>query len=322
MLNRILVAVFASRGAASCGSRPPGSPKRATGGNRYEPPRLPSVISSTWYTEANSEHAMSPLTCYMCDAPATSREHVPPRCLFPESRDVGADYRKNLLTVPSCEKHNSGKGADDEFLMVSLAGIIGNNSIGYSHKFSKVNRAIRRSSFSLLNDAMKNQKWHVVEVGPNKFIDVVWGTPDYERLLRCFDRVARGIHMAHFGRKFSGRTRTIIGYIPSDSPNPAEFQRLVRDKVAAELEGKPRLGDNPDVFTFQFTDPDQFGIFLVHLQFYGGLDVYVGLSPDGCETPGNLAMLLIEGGFETTITVGPEEYRFNVSNPKHCVDTN
>ena len=53
----------------------------------------------------------------------------------------------------------------------------------------------------------------------------------------------------------------------------------------------------------------------------GGVGVAAG-EEDGCETPGNLAMLLIEGGFETTITVGPEEYRFNVSNPKHCVDTN
>jgi hypothetical protein len=47
------------------------------------------------------------------------------------------------------------------------------------------------------------------------------------------------------------------------------------------------------------------------LQFYGGLDVYVGLTPDGCQVPDNLAMLLIEGGIETTITLGPEEYKFN-----------
>lgn len=196
--------------------------------------------------------------------------------------------------------------------MVSLAGIIGNNSIGYSHKFSKVNRAIHRSSFALLNQAMTNQKWYIVEFGPNKFIDVVWGTPDYDRLLRCFDQIARGVHMAHFGRKFSGESKAILGYIPSNSPNPAEFQRFIRDKVAIELRGKPRLGDNPEVFTYQFTDPDQFGVYLVHLRFYGGLDIYVGLTPDGCQLPDNLAMLLVERGIETTITLGAEEYRFNV----------
>lgn len=68
------------------------------------------------------------------------------------------------------------KASDDEFLMVSLAGIIGNNSIGYSHKYSKVNRGIIRSSYSLLKQAVKNQRWYVVKFGPNKFIDVVWVT--------------------------------------------------------------------------------------------------------------------------------------------------
>lgn len=254
---------------------------------------------------------MESTICYMCDLPSTSREHVPPRCLFPESKDVGKDYRQNLLTVPSCHDHNSGKSGDDELLMVSLAGIIGNNSIGYAHKFTKVNRAIYRSSFSLLNRAMGNQKWSTIEFGPNKFIDVVWGTPDYERLLRCFDRVARGIHLAHFGRTFRGTTKTVLGYVPSDSPNPAEFQRFVRDKVGLELQGKPRLGRNPEVFNFQFTEPDQFGVFLVHLQFYGGLDVYVALMPEGSRLPGNIAMQLIDMGIQTTITLGEKEYRFN-----------
>lgn len=255
-----------------------------------------------------------PPLCYMCERPSTSKEHVPPRCLFPESKDLDGDYRQDLITVPSCDEHNSGKSSDDEFLMVSLAGIIGNNSIGYAHKFSKVNRAIYRSSFAILNQAMKNQRWDIVEFGPNKFIDVVWGTPDYDRLLACFDRIARGIHLAHFGRKFHGDSKTILGYTQVDSPNPAEIQRFIRDKVAIELDGKPRIGSNPDVFTFQFTDPDQFGLYLVHLQFYVGLDIYVGLIPHDCQMPENFAMQLIERGIETTITLGDNEYRFNADS--------
>ncbi len=89
-------------------------------------------------------------TCYMCDAVAISREHVPPKCIFPELKDLpDKDFRKSLITVPSCYEHNSKKSKDDEFLMVSLAGIFGNNSIGFKHKFSKVDRAIKRSSMRL-----------------------------------------------------------------------------------------------------------------------------------------------------------------------------
>ena len=78
-------------------------------------------------------------SCYMCGGAITSMEHVPPKCIFPESKDMeGENYRNNLITVPSCDIHNSHKSYDDEFLMVSLAGIFGNNSIGYRHKLGKV----------------------------------------------------------------------------------------------------------------------------------------------------------------------------------------
>jgi hypothetical protein len=49
-------------------------------------------------------------TCYMCDQPATSKEHVPPRCLFPKGQ------RDRLITVPSCDTHNREKSQDDEYL--------------------------------------------------------------------------------------------------------------------------------------------------------------------------------------------------------------
>ena len=54
-------------------------------------------------------------TCYMCEELATSVEHIPPQCLFPEQKDLpdGIDLRKQLLTVPSCDKHNSKKSQDD-----------------------------------------------------------------------------------------------------------------------------------------------------------------------------------------------------------------
>lgn len=249
----------------------------------------------------------------MCDQPGTSREHVPPRCLFPEWKDIGGNYRKNLITVPSCEDHNTAKSSDDEFLMVSLAGIVGNNSIGYRHKFSKVNRAIYKSSFALLKQAMKDQRWDILEFSPNKFLDVVWGTPDHERLNRCFDRIARGLYLHRFGRQFRGTTKVMLGYLQSDAPNPAEFQRFVRDKLALELQGKSRLGDNPEVFSFQFTEPDQFGLISLHLQFYGGLDIYTGLIPQATALPFNLGIELMNRGIHTVFLLGEREYHFNVA---------
>ena len=37
--------------------------------------------------------------CYKCDKEATGQEHIPPKCIFPERKDLDGDYRKNLITV-------------------------------------------------------------------------------------------------------------------------------------------------------------------------------------------------------------------------------
>ena len=129
----------------------------------------------------------------MCDRNAVSSEHVPPKNLFPEQKDVGKDYRQYLITVPSCEIHNNHKSKDDEFLMVSLAGIFGNNSIGYLHKFTKVNRAIRRTSNRLLDKAFTKRKHYHLK-SDNGFLEVIWGTPDHARLISCFEHIAYVLH--------------------------------------------------------------------------------------------------------------------------------
>ena len=98
--------------------------------------------------------------------------------------------------------------------------------------------------------------YELVKLGPNKFIDVVWGTPDFDRLIGCFDHIARGLHFHEFGERFSGVTKPLIGYTRDTEENPREFKRFIKDKVASELSGKRRLGANPDIFTYQFTDPD------------------------------------------------------------------
>jgi hypothetical protein len=71
---------------------------------------------------AREEGAMKrPKTCYHCGAPATTREHAPPKSFFPPKANL------QLKTVPSCEKHNNAKSNDDQYL---LAHICMNTGIG------------------------------------------------------------------------------------------------------------------------------------------------------------------------------------------------
>jgi len=252
--------------------------------------------------------------CYMCDDVSTSREHVPPRCLFPERKDIcGNDYRKNLITVPSCDRHNTSKSKDDEFLMVSLAGIIGNNSIGLQHKFGKVNRAIRRSSNRLLEKVFLRKKHFVVKLEDNKFIEVIWGTPDHMRLLICFEHVAYGIYYHHFKNRFEGEIKILLGYLHSDDHDTRTFRDLVKHKCEIELKDKPRHGENEDIFYYQFTEPDEHGIFALTLCFYGGLNIFTAFLPSTNQMPYNLAFELLKAGIETHITLEGNDYVFNKS---------
>jgi hypothetical protein len=86
-------------------------------------------------------------TCYMCQSEATSKEHVPPLCLFPEQKDLpkGEDLRKNLITVPSCEVHNIEKSGDDTYLLYLLVLNLPSNEIAYNQYATKIKRDIERN---------------------------------------------------------------------------------------------------------------------------------------------------------------------------------
>lgn len=256
---------------------------------------------------------MAKARCYQCDAPATSREHVPPRNLFPELSDSGGiDYRRNLITVPSCEAHNSAKSHDDEFLMMSLAGILGNNSIGYAHRLGKVERAILGGSRRVLDQVLtRTEQIFRVEVTDSQFVDLIWGTADHTRLKRCFEHIAYGLHRHHFGKNFRGKIHVLLEYLAFKEHNARMVAKLVRGLADRDLAGKKKLGGNPGIFYYQVSDPDQFGLYMMRLCFYEGLFVDVSFTPETSDPPDSLVFSLIGKGVPTLISVGGDAYDFN-----------
>ncbi|MES2784731.1 MAG: hypothetical protein V4684_04655 [Pseudomonadota bacterium] len=252
-------------------------------------------------------------TCYACGLLATSREHVPPKNLFPERKDIPQlDLRQDLITVPSCDLHNLAKSQDDEFLMVSLAGLIGNNAIGYRHNMGKVDRAVRRSASRLLMKAVvKPQHLLRVEVAPNRFVDVLWGTPDVERLRSCFDAIVRGLHFHDFGIAFVGKLHIHLAFLHHEKGNAKVMNEFLRQRIAIDVAGKPKLGANPLVFYYQRSEPDQYGLFAYRLCFYGVVEVLVGVWPASAMPPENLVYQLIARGMPTRLALGSAHFDFN-----------
>lgn len=156
-----------------------------------------------------------------------------------------------------------------------------------------------------------NRKLCRIEIADNKFIDVIVGTPDADRLVQCFDRIVRGLYYHHFGTKLIGETKSLLGFVLHKSVSAKNFQKFIKRRAEMELAARPKHGSNPEVFYYQTTEPDQFGVFLFHLCFYGAVNVYVAVVLEGNPLPYHLGIDLMNRGIRTVLTLGNESYEIN-----------
>ncbi|MCE3225042.1 MAG: hypothetical protein K0S58_3222 [Nitrospira sp.] len=154
-------------------------------------------------------------TCYMCDSPETSREHAPPLCFFPQANDIGRDLRRNLVTVPSCDRHNSRKSKDDEyFRAVILMTAAQDSDTGRHQFFRKFIPASARMphahrSFFADKGTIAEGKSHVLQI-------------DRQRFDGCVDHLARALFFAAFQRKWN---------LPINAISPNFFSGIASDNV-------------------------------------------------------------------------------------------
>jgi len=176
---------------------------------------------------------------------------------------------------------------------------------------TKVNRAIAKSSNRLLDKAFLERKHFMVRLEENKFIEVIRGTPDFGRLERCFEQIALGLFCHEFNKRFKGITKVLMAHLEQKTKNGIAFIQFIKHRSEIELRGKERRGNNPAVFSYQFSDPDQFGLFILKMCFYEGCEIFVAFVPEGKIPPFNLGMQMIEGGIKSVIELEGKEYRFN-----------
>lgn len=200
---------------------------------------------------------MKKLLCYWCSEAASSREHVPPKCLFPEAA-FGTNYRNQLITVPSCDLHNIAKSSDDEYLFCVLTFNILNNHIGNKQAQSKVIRALKRSQ-ALTAQVMAGLRQVTVEEIATKKIDSTLALKiDNRRIENALEHISRGVYFHHFGISWNGRVRVFPEFLVIlDSLHALErntrFQSL-RDSANNLFDRTKHHGTNPDVFYYQVID--------------------------------------------------------------------
>lgn len=102
-----------------------------------------------------------------------------------------------------------------------------------------------------------------------------------------------------------------MAHLERKDKNGETIIRFIKHRTELELRGKKRLGNNPDVFCYRFSDPDRFGLFIPKRLFYGGCEILVSFIFEGRMPPFNLGMQMIEEGIKSVIELEGKEYTFN-----------
>lgn len=213
---------------------------------------------------------MAKATCYMCDAEESSREHAPPKCFFPERDSFGRDLRKNLISVPSCDKHNTVKSRDDEWLRAVITLLAGKNEAGWHQFLHKTLRAVRRRpdayrSFFSDKGPVRSPAGRALQI-------------DRPRLDLCCDRMARALIFHTYAAKWLDG---IAVYAPSlfvDVKDGVPVRHELTDDIVAITRGflgaAPVQGANPEVFRYRLRYEASERGFALAAQFYQAFEFF------------------------------------------------
>lgn len=206
--------------------------------------------------------------CYACNAVATSKEHVPPKSFFPEN------YRANLITVPSCNKHNNVNSKDVEYVYSYISTPIQTQETGREH-FSNVLKSFRRNP-NLKNLVYKNVKEILLPSGEKTGLVTI----DLKRFNSIMRAIAHAIYYHEFKKAYVGHFTIFSTSMISTKPLTLEADKelsFIRNTFAqmkfAEIEmPQPKIfycgvyTENSDKFIYEFV-------------FYGGFKVYAASMP-------------------------------------------
>jgi hypothetical protein len=216
-----------------------------------------------------------PETCYMCDSPPTSVEHVPPRCFFPEEKDLpaGVNYRKGLITVPCCEVHNSDKSKDDVYLLAVIAAFYANNQPSKDHYGTKILRALQKST-GFAHCILTGREQVSLGRETTTALNV-----DINRFQRGLTSMARGRYFYTYGTRCPHPVQVHTIALRGADKQPRDDVAELINTVRPLLSTAPLLGENPDIFQYQIMQVPQTPITIIRMLFYQGAEVFALIGP-------------------------------------------
>lgn len=207
-------------------------------------------------------------TCYLCGAPKVSVEHVPAKCFFPEN----STFRKNLITVPSCSKHNERTSKDDEYVRNVICMSIGTNAVAFKQFIDKVQESFTHSPY-LAGMTFNNTERVYLKDEKNHFQQTFAFEIDRNRFDKIMKKMGYALYYNNFRRIWQRGLIVATDCLLNRGMQQDELGQLVQE-AKKQFELPPFDGQNPQVFQYKFMGTDGNDVIL-WMRFYEGFDVFI-----------------------------------------------
>lgn len=219
--------------------------------------------------------------CYCCEEVATTKDHIPPKCFFPEKKHLSSsnpDYRSQLITVPACSAHNNSRSCDDEY---AAAVIVMNSQSDLAFVMFKakwIQTLLRREGvlgkriFSTARSARVISRKNSILI-PHETLAISY---EMKRIERVIESIACALYYVESGYQEKWTDDCIIRSpkflnrdfsYSQDAYNLDQInQAFIHGEKHQEL-GLTRKGMHPDIFYYQFFKSEDKN-FIIRMVFY------------------------------------------------------
>jgi hypothetical protein len=200
-------------------------------------------------------------TCYICSKSATSKEHVPAKCFFPND----SMFRKQLITVPSCTKHNEDTSVDDEYVRNAICVFVLNNTVAF-HQF--LNKVVKSISLN------KNTAGALKKIKTKK--GVVPGiTIDRDRIDKIISKISRALYFKEFNKPWEKELIILTRHLLFEDLSTDSYA-LIIDIAEKNLPSIKEDGKNPKIFKYNvYQDNEDEQNAIIRMVFYEGFTFWV-----------------------------------------------
>lgn len=192
------------------------------------------------------------------------------KVFFPEEEK----YRKNLITVRSCSKHNEDTSKDDEYVRNIISMSIGNNPIAFKQFMEKSLESFKQSEGLFKSTTKVAKRVYTDETG--KIEPTFAFQIDRERFNNVIKKIAYALFFNDYKCTWRRGLIVMTEYFVNSDMSQDDYGLLIQE--AKKYLNEPAFdGNNPQVFKYKFMEAessdknDQ----ILWMKFYEGFEIFI-----------------------------------------------